>query len=166
MAKLNVVLLEPEIPQNTGNISRTCAATGISLHMIEPFGFKITDAHLKRAGLDYWQYLDVHYYKNIEEFYEKNKGGNFFYFSTKAAKNYAEVQYPENSYLIFGKESAGIPEQILKENLDKCVRIPMLENIRSLNLSNSVAIAVYEALRQTNFEGFETQGFLKIFSEE
>ena len=166
MAKLNVVLLEPEIPQNTGNISRTCAATGISLHMIEPFGFKITDAALKRAGLDYWQYLDVHYYKNIEEFYEKNSGGNFFYFSTKAPKNYAQVEYPENSYLIFGKESAGIPEQILKENLDKCVRIPMLENIRSLNLSNSVAIAVYEALRQTNFEGFETQGFLKIFSED
>ena len=120
MAKLNVVLLEPEIPQNTGNISRTCAATGISLHMIEPFGFEITDAKLKRAGLDYWQYLDVHYYKNIEEFYQKNEGGHFFYFSTKAPKCYTQVSYPENSYLIFGKESAGIPEEILKNNLDKC----------------------------------------------
>ncbi len=166
MAKLNVVLLEPEIPQNTGNISRTCAATGISLHMIEPFGFEITDAKLKRAGLDYWQYLDVHYYKNIEEFYEKNVNGTFYYFSTKAPKCYTQVQYPENSYLIFGKESAGIPEQILKENLDKCVRIPMLEHIRSLNLSNSVAIAVYEALRQNDFSGLEDEGFLKLFCED
>lgn len=166
MAKLNVVLLEPEIPQNTGNISRTCAATGISLHMIEPFGFEITDAKLKRAGLDYWQYLDVHYYKNIEEFYEKNKDGNFYYFSTKAPKCYTEVPYPQNSYLIFGKESAGIPEEILRANLDKCVRIPMLEHIRSLNLSNSVAIAVYEALRQNNFDGLEDAGFMKIFCED
>ncbi len=166
MAKLNVVLLEPEIPQNTGNISRTCAATGISLHMIEPFGFEITDAKLKRAGLDYWQYLDVHYYKNIEQFYEENKGGNFYYFSTKAPKCYTEVSYPENSYLIFGKESAGIPEEILKSNLDKCVRIPMLQHIRSLNLSNSVAIAVYEALRQSNFDGLEDAGFLKLFCDD
>ena len=166
MAKLNVVLLEPEIPQNTGNISRTCAATGISLHMIEPFGFEITDAKLKRAGLDYWQYLDVHYYKNIEEFYEKNKDGNFYYFSTKAPKCYTEVSYPENSYLIFGKESAGIPEEILRQNLDKCVRIPMLEHIRSLNLSNSVAIAVYEALRQNSFDGLEDAGFMKVFMDD
>ncbi len=166
MPKLNVVLLEPEIPQNTGNISRTCAATGISLHMIEPFGFEITDAKLKRAGLDYWQYLDVHYYKNIEEFYEKNKDGAFFYFSTKAPKCYTQVNYPDNSYLIFGKESAGIPEEILKQNLDKTVRIPMLEHIRSLNLSNSVAIAVYEALRQNDFCGLEDSGFLKLFCDE
>ncbi len=166
MAKLNVVLLEPEIPQNTGNISRTCAATGISLHMIEPFGFEITDAKLKRAGLDYWQYLDVHYYKNIEEFYQKNEGGHFFYFSTKAPKCYTQVSYPENSYLIFGKESAGIPEEILKNNLDKCVRIPMLSHIRSLNLSNSVAIAVYEVLRQCDFDGLEDAGFLKLFCDE
>lgn len=165
MAKLNVVLLEPEIPQNTGNISRTCAATGISLHMIEPFGFEITDAKLKRAGLDYWKYLDVHYYANIDEFYKKNEGGNFFYFSTKAPKCYTDITYPENSYLIFGKESAGIPEEILRSNLDKCVRIPMLEHIRSLNLSNSVAIAVYEALRQGNFDGMEEKGFMSIFTE-
>ena len=166
MAKINVVLLEPEIPQNTGNISRTCAATGISLHMIEPFGFEITDAKLKRAGLDYWQYLDVHYYKNIEDFYQKNKDGVYYYFSTKAPKCYTDVSYAENSYLIFGKESAGIPEEILKNNLDKCVRIPMLEHIRSLNLSNSVAIAVYEALRQNSFEGLEDAGFMKIFCDD
>lgn len=165
MSKVNVVLLEPEIPQNTGNISRTCAATGISLHMIEPFGFEITDAKLKRAGLDYWKYLDVHYYKDIDDFYKKNEGGNFFYFSTKAPKCYTDVIYPENSFLIFGKESAGIPEEILKNNLDRCVRIPMLEHIRSLNLSNSVAIAVYEALRQGDFDGMEEKGFMSIFTQ-
>ncbi len=165
MGKLNIVLLEPEIPQNTGNISRTCAATGTSLHLIEPFGFTITDAKLKRAGLDYWQYLDVNYYKNIQEFYSKNEGGNFFYFSTKAPKCYTQVKYPENTYLVFGKESAGIPESILKENLDKCVRIPMLENLRSLNLSNSAAIAAYEVLRQWDFSGLEQTGFLRMFVE-
>ena len=158
MKKLNIVLVEPEIPQNTGNISRTCAATGASLHMIEPFGFTITDAKLKRAGLDYWQYLDVHYYKNLEHFFEVNKNGNFFYFSTKAPRSYTEIEYPDNSFLFFGKETAGLPEELLKANLDRCVRIPMLENLRSLNLSNSVAIAVYEPLRQWNFEGFEQAG--------
>lgn len=165
MGKLNIVLLEPEIPQNTGNISRTCAATGISLHLIEPFGFTITDAKLKRAGLDYWQYLDISYYKNIQDFYSKNEGGHFFYYSTKAPRCYTQVKYPENSYLIFGKESAGIPESILKDNLDKCVRIPMLENLRSLNLSNAVAIGAYEVLRQWNFEGLEDAGFLKDFAK-
>lgn len=156
--KLNIVLLEPEIPQNTGNISRTCAATGASLHLIEPFGFTITDAKLKRAGLDYWQYLDIHYYKNIEEFYEKNPDGRYFYFTTKAPRAYTQASYPDNSYLIFGKESAGIPESILEANLDKCVRIPMLENLRSLNLSNAVAVATYEALRQNGFEGLFEYG--------
>lgn len=162
---MNIVLVEPEIPQNTGNISRTCAATGASLHMIEPFGFKITDSHLKRAGLDYWKYLDVHYYKNLEHFFEENKKGNYFFFSTKAPRSYTEVMYPDNSYLFFGKETAGLPEQLLKNNLDKCVRIPMLENLRSLNLSNSVAIAVYETLRQWNFEGFEEAGKFKTIIE-
>lgn len=161
MGKINVVLLEPEIPQNTGNISRTCAATGSSLHLIEPFGFKITDAKLKRAGLDYWKYLDIHYYKNIDEFYEKTAGGQYYYFSTKAPRAYTEVSFPDGCYLIFGKETAGIPEEILKNNLDRCVRIPMLENLRSLNLSNAAAIAVYETLRQHNFEGLEQAGFLK-----
>ena len=153
MAKINIVLLEPEIPQNTGNISRTCAATGTSLHLIEPLGFEITDAKLKRAGLDYWQYLDLHYYKSIEDFYEKTVGGHYFYFSTKAPRAYTEIEYPDNCYLIFGKETKGLPEELLEKNLDRCVRIPMLESLRSLNLSNSAAIAVYEVLRQKNFEG-------------
>ena len=153
MGRINIVLHEPEIPQNTGNISRTCAATGASLHLIEPLGFTITDAKLKRAGLDYWQYLDIHYYKNIDDFFEKNKGGHFFYFSTKAPRSYTEVVYPENSFLIFGKETKGLPEELIEKNLDCAVRIPMLENLRSLNLSNAAAIAVYEVLRQSNFEG-------------
>lgn len=158
MAKINIVLLEPEIPQNTGNISRTCAATGASLHLIEPLGFEITDAKLKRAGLDYWQYLDLHYYKNIEDFYEKNPGGNYFYFSTKAPRAYTEIEYPDNCYLFFGKETKGLPEELLEKNLERCVRIPMLESLRSLNLSNSAAIAVYEVLRQKNFEGLTDAG--------
>ncbi len=158
MAKINIVLLEPEIPQNTGNISRTCAATGASLHLIEPLGFEITDAKLKRAGLDYWQYLDLHYYKNIEDFYEKNPGGNYFYFSTKAPRAYTEIEYPDNCYLFFGKETKGLPEELLEKNLEHCVRIPMLESLRSLNLSNSAAIAVYEVLRQKNFEGLIDAG--------
>lgn len=158
MKNVNIVLLEPEIPQNTGNIARTCAATGASLHLIEPFGFTITDAKLKRAGLDYWHYLDIHYYKNIEQFYSETSGGNYFYFTTKAPRSYTEVEYPENSYLIFGKETKGIPESILEKNLEKCVRIPMLENLRSLNLSNAAAIAVYEVLRQDGFENLSGHG--------
>ncbi len=158
MAKINIVLHEPEIPQNTGNISRTCAATGASLHLIEPLGFEINDARLKRAGLDYWQYLDLHYYKDIDEFYKKNKGGAFYYFSTKAPRSYTEINYPDNCYLIFGKETKGLPEELLEKNLDYCVRIPMLEDIRSLNLSNSAAIAVYEVLRQKGFEGLTDYG--------
>ncbi len=165
MGKIGIVLLEPEIPQNTGNIARTCAATGASLHLIEPMGFTVTDAKLKRAGLDYWHYLDITYYKNIEDFYDRTKGGEYFYFSTKAPRAYTEVKYPEDCYLIFGKESAGIPEEILKKNLDRCVRIPMRENLRSLNLSNSAAIAVYEVLRQSDFAGLEQEGFLKLMYE-
>ena len=159
---MNVVLLEPEIPQNTGNIARTCAATGSALHLIEPMGFTVTDAKLKRAGLDYWNKLDITYYKNIDDFYEKTAGGSYFYFSTKAPRCYTDTEYPDECYLIFGKESRGIPEEILKKNLDKCVRIPMLENLRSLNLSNSAAIAVYEVLRQRRFADLEKQGFLKM----
>lgn len=158
MGKINIVLHEPEIPQNTGNISRTCAATGASLHLIEPLGFEITDARLKRAGLDYWQYLDLHYYKNLEDFYEKNPDGVFYYFTTKAPRAYTEIEYPDNVYLIFGKETKGLPEPLLEKNLERCVRIPMLENLRSLNLSNSAAIAVYEVLRQKNFEGLTEFG--------
>lgn len=162
MNALNIVLLEPEIPQNTGNIARTCAATGAALHLIEPMGFTVTDAKLKRAGLDYWDKLDITYYKNIEDFYARTAGGAYYYFSTKAPRCYTEVTYPNPCYLIFGKESAGIPEEILKKNLDTCVRIPMRESLRSLNLSNSAAIAVYEVLRQREFAGLEEQGFLSL----
>ena len=165
MNSLNIVLLE-EIPQNTGNIARTCAATGASLHLIEPMGFTVTDAKLKRAGLDYWNKLDITYYKNIEDFYERTKGGEYFYFSTKAPRCYTDIAYPNPCYLIFGKESAGIPETILKKNLSRTVRIPMRESLRSLNLSNSAAIAVYEVLRQRNFEGLEEQGFLSVLYDE
>lgn len=162
--KLNVVLVEPEIPQNTGNIARTCAAVGASLHLIEPLGFKITDKNLKRAGLDYWHFLDLKYYKSFEEFASQNQG-EFYFYSTKAPAKHTQPNYGENVYLIFGKETAGLPEELLKTNLDKTVRIPMLENIRSLNLSNSVAIGVYEVLRQWNFSGFQIQGMLAQYSE-
>lgn len=159
MSDINIVLLEPEIPQNTGNISRTCAATGVTLHLIEPFGFEISDRTLKRAGLDYWKYLDVKYYKNIEEFFASNEG-EFYFFTTKAEKKYTDVSYDGKVYLIFGKETKGLPEDLLKANRDHCVRIPMLDEIRSLNLSNAAAIAVYEALRQRDFKGFKTKGDL------
>lgn len=159
MSDINIVLLEPEIPQNTGNISRTCAATGVTLHLIEPFGFEISDRTLKRAGLDYWKFLDVKYYKNIDEFFVSNEGV-FWFFTTKAEKKYSDVCYDGKVYLIFGKETKGLPEDLLKANRDHCVRIPMLDEIRSLNLSNAAAIAVYEALRQRDFEGFKTEGDL------
>ena len=158
---INVVLIEPEIPQNTGNIARTCAAVGARLHLVEPLGFKIEDAKLKRAGLDYWYYLDITYYKNTEDFFERNKNENLYFFTIKATKLYSEMLYKENPYLIFGKETAGIPENILKRNLDFCVRLPMKDNLRSLNLSNAVAVGVYEALRQINFEGLKFEGKFK-----
>lgn len=151
MAELNIVLVEPEIPQNTGNIARTCAATGARLHIVEPMGFKIDDKKLKRAGLDYWYLLDITYYSNLEDFFEKNKDGNFYFFSTKAQNRYSDITYPDKSYLFFGKETAGLPEELLKANPEKCVRIPMISDARSLNLSNSVAIGVYEVLRQWDF---------------
>lgn len=151
MAELNIVLVEPEIPQNTGNIARTCAATGARLHIVEPMGFKIDDKKLKRAGLDYWYLLDITYYSNLEDFFEKNKDGNFYFFSTKAQNRYSDISYPDKSYLFFGKETAGLPEELLKANPEKCVRIPMISDARSLNLSNSVAIGVYEVLRQWDF---------------
>lgn len=162
MNDINIVLLEPEIPQNTGNISRTCAATGTSLHLIEPLGFEITDKHLKRAGLDYWQYLDIHYYKDLNDFYTKNTDGSYYYFSTKAAKKYTDAKYEGKVYLFFGKETKGLPEELLLKNKENCVRIPMYGELRSLNLSNSAAIAVYEVLRQRDFEGMNLQGKLFI----
>lgn len=165
MAVLNIVLVEPEIPQNTGNIARTCAATGARLHIIEPMGFKIDDRKLKRAGLDYWHLLDITYYKNLEDFFERNKDGQYRFFTTKALNRYSDVEYDDNVYLFFGKETKGLPEKLLFENADKCVRIPMINDssARSLNLSNSVAIAVYEVLRQWDFPNLLCAGKLTKF---
>jgi len=151
LAELNIVLVEPEIPQNTGNIARTCAATGAKLHLVRPMGFEIDDKKLKRAGLDYWYLLDITYYENLQDFYEKNPRGNFYYFTTKAQKRHSDIQYPDKSYLVFGKETKGLPEELLLKNKETCVRIPMIDDARSLNLSNSVAIAVYETLRQWDY---------------
>lgn len=158
MSKLNIVLLEPEIPQNTGNIARTCAASGASLHMIKPFGFKIDDAKLKRAGMDYWYHLDIHYYENLNEFFEKNPSADFYLFTKKASKRYTDVKYSDNVFLFFGKESCGLPEELLAKFPERCLRIPMREGLRSLNQSNSVAIAVYEFLRQHDFDGMCENG--------
>ena len=159
---LNIVLVEPEIPANTGNIGRTCVATGTHLHLIEPLGFKIDDKKLKHAGLDYWKYLDITVYKDLEEFFEKNKG-SFFFFSTKAKNVYSDVEYPDNAFLFFGKESKGLPEKLLFENPDTTVRIPMMDEARSLNLSNSAAVAVYEVLRQWQFPQLLCSGELRDY---
>ncbi|MBD5159978.1 MAG: tRNA (uridine(34)/cytosine(34)/5-carboxymethylaminomethyluridine(34)-2'-O)-methyltransferase TrmL [Ruminococcus sp.] len=160
MHNLNIVLVEPQIPQNTGNISRTCAVTGARLHLIKPLGFEISDKHLKRAGLDYWDKLDITYYENLNDFFEKNKSGKFFYFTTKGRQVHSNVEYPDNAYLVFGREDAGLPEELLYSNPDTCVRIPMRNNLRSLNLSNSVAIAVYEVLRQWDYPDLSRAGNL------
>ena len=162
MAVLNIVLVEPEIPQNTGNIARTCAVTGARLHLIEPLGFRIDDNKLKHAGLDYWKYLDVMTYKNLDEFFSKNDGV-FFYFSTKAQKIFSDVSYPDGAYLLFGKESKGLPEKLLFQNYDTTVRIPMMDEARSLNLSNSVAVAAYEVLRQWNYPQLLCSGELRDY---
>lgn len=150
MASLNIVMVEPEIPQNTGNVARTCAATGARLHLVGPLGFKIEDKKLKRAGLDYWHLLDISYYDNLSDFFKKNKG-EFYFFTTKALHTHTQINYPYNCYLFFGKETKGLPETLLLENRDRCVRIPMISDARSLNLSNSVAIGVYEVLRQWDY---------------
>jgi len=158
MADINIVLIEPEIPQNTGNIARTCAATGAALHLVKPMGFEVDNAKLKRAGLDYWHQLDITYYENQAEFFEKNKGEEMFFYSTKAPVSHVTATYPKRVFLVFGKETKGLPEELLKANIDRCVRIPMREGLRSLNLSNSAAIAVYEVLRQRDFEGLNEEG--------
>lgn len=157
---LNIVLLEPEMPANTGNIGRTCVAANTRLHLIEPLGFQINDKMLKRAGLDYWDKLDVTVYDNYQDFLERNPGAKIYMATTKAPKAYTHVNYEPDCYIMFGRESAGIPENILLENQENCVRIPMAGDIRSLNLSNSVAIVLYEALRQNNFEDMNLQGHL------
>ncbi|MBR4890921.1 MAG: tRNA (uridine(34)/cytosine(34)/5-carboxymethylaminomethyluridine(34)-2'-O)-methyltransferase TrmL, partial [Clostridia bacterium] len=156
---INIVLVEPEIPQNTGNIARTCKATGSVLHIIKPMGFAIDDKKLKRAGLDYWYELDIRYYENMDDFFEKCPG-NYYFCTTKASKRYSDPSFCDGDYLIFGKETHGLPEPLLKENYDKCIRIPMYEGARSLNLSNSVAIIVYEALRQLDFLSLKEDGAL------
>jgi tRNA (cytidine/uridine-2'-O-)-methyltransferase len=160
MSELNIVLVEPEIPQNTGNIARTCAATGARLHIVKPMGFTIDDKKLKRAGLDYWHLLDLTYYDNIVDFFEKNKDGNFFFFTTKAKRTHSDVTYTDKSYLIFGKETKGLPEELLLEHPEECVRIPMIDDARSLNLSNAVAIGTYEALRQMGYPALQNKGQL------
>ena len=150
---LNIALVEPEIPQNTGNISRTCAVTGTSLHLIRPLGFEITDKHLKRAGLDYWSQLDLHYYDSYADFEAQRMGARMWFFSTHAEKLYTDVEYRDGDFLVFGKETAGLGSAILSKHPEQAVRLPMRPELRSLNLSNSVAIALYEALRQLDFPG-------------
>ena len=157
---MNVVLLEPEMPANTGNIGRTCVATHTRLHLIEPLGFKLNEKMLKRAGLDYWDKLDVTVYCDFQDFLERNPGARIYMATTKARKVYTEVSYEPDCYLMFGKESAGIPEEILVKHPDRCIRIPMGKDIRSLNLANSVAIVLYEALRQNHFADLQTEGQL------
>ena len=157
---INIVLHEPEIPSNTGNIGRSCVAAGARLHLIEPMGFQINEKQLKRAGLDYWDKLDVTVYDDFEDFLAKNPGAKIYMATTKSKQTYVDVHYEDNCYIMFGKESAGIPEEILLDYKETAVRIPMLPDIRSLNLSNSVAIVLYEALRQQGFPGFELQGQL------
>lgn len=157
---LNIILFEPEIPANTGNIGRTCVATGTRLHLIEPLGFRLTEKNLRRAGMDYWKDLDVTTYINYEDFLEKNSGAKIYMATTKAHQTYTDVKYEEDCYIMFGKESAGIPEEILVDHEDTCIRIPMIGDIRSLNLGNSVAIVLYEALRQQDFKNMNLEGHL------
>lgn len=156
---LNIVLVEPEIPQNAGNIARTCAVTGSRLHMVRPLGFEVSDKYLKRAGLDYWHFVDISYYDSIEELMDKfYNGSNFYFFSTKAKKNHSDANYKDGDFLVFGKETKGLPEDLLKKHYDECVRLPMMGETRSLNLSNSVCVGVYEALRQMGYPGMKTEG--------
>ncbi|MCD8068750.1 MAG: tRNA (cytidine(34)-2'-O)-methyltransferase [Lachnospiraceae bacterium] len=157
---MNIILHQPEIPQNTGNIGRTCVATGTSLHLIEPLGFRLDEKQLKRAGMDYWEHLEVYRYMNFQEFMEMHPDAKIWYATTKARRAYTEAVFGSDDYIMFGKESAGIPEEILVEHEETCIRIPMLPRIRSLNLSNSVAIVLYEALRQQGFESLEITGNL------
>lgn len=166
MSILNIVLVEPRIPQNVGNIARTCAATGARLHLVEPLGFSVDDKKLKRAGLDYWHYLDITYYKDTDDFFLKNPDAVCRYYTTKAQKGYTEAAYPDGVYLIFGREDAGLPEELLMRHPDECVRIPMRGGLRSLNLSNSVAIGVYETLRQWDFPELSSAGKLHNYNWE
>ena len=163
---MNIVLHQPEIPANTGNIGRTCVATGTALHLIEPLGFRLDEKSIKRAGMDYWERLDVTRYMNFQEFQNRHPGAKIWYATTKAKRLYTEADFGQDDYIMFGKESAGIPEELLVENEETCIRIPMLDEIRSLNLSNAVAIVLYEALRQNRFAGMQLQGELHRLSWE
>jgi tRNA (cytidine/uridine-2'-O-)-methyltransferase len=156
----NIVLVEPEIPQNTGNIVRTCAATGCKLHLVKPLGFEVSDKYLKRAGLDYWHFVEITYWDSFEDLQKANEGATFYYFTTKGRKRHSDAHFCEGDFLVFGKETKGLPEELLIKHPDDCLRIPMIDETRSLNLSNSVAIAVYEGLRQHDYEHLKTQGEL------
>ena len=162
MPQLNIVLVEPQLPQNTGNIARTCAATGARLHLVGPMGFTVDDRKLKRAGLDYWHLLDITYYEGLDDFFARNSGP-FYYFTTKAKNRYTDVVYPDGAYLVFGREDAGLPESLLVKNPASCVRLPMRGEARSLNLSNTVAVGVYEALRQWDFPALQNAGRLREY---
>ena len=162
--ELNIVLVEPQIPQNTGNIARTCAVTGARLHIVKPMGFQIDDKKLKHAGLDYWHYLDITYYDGLDDFFERNKDGEFFYFTTKGRNTYCDAEYKDKTYIVFGREDKGLPEKLLYENPQSCVRIPMRKTLRSLNLSNSVAIACYEVLRQWDYPDLGREGKLTQYT--
>ena len=162
MPQLNIVLVEPQIPQNSGNIARTCAATGARLHLVGPMGFTVDDRKLKRAGLDYWHLLDITYYEGLDDFFARNSGP-FYYFTTKAKNRYTDVVYPDGAYLVFGREDAGLPESLLVKNPASCVRLPMRGEARSLNLSNTVAVGVYEALRQWDFPALQNAGRLREY---
>ena len=166
--ELNIVLVEPRIPQNTGNIARTCAVTGSRLHIVKPMGFEIDDKKLKHAGLDYWHFLDLTYYESLDELFLKNPDGSFYYFSTKALNTYSDIRYPDKAYIVFGREDAGLPEELLLKNKERCIRIPMIDNeaARSLNLSNSVAVGAYEVLRQWGFPELKNKGSLARFRWE
>ena len=156
----NIVLVEPEIPQNTGNIVRTCHATGCKLHLVRPLGFEVTDRYLKRAGLDYWDEVEIFYYDSFDEILQKFPSARFWFFTTKGLKRHCDAQFSRDDFLVFGKETKGLPEELLKAHKEQCLRIPMLKDTRSLNLSNSVAVAVFEGLRQLDFDGFKTEGQL------
>ena len=156
----NIVLVEPEIPQNTGNIARTCAATGCRLHLVRPLGFEVSDRYLKRAGLDYWHLLEIFYYDSFAELESKFPNSRFFYFTTKGRTRHSDASFRNGDFLVFGKETKGLPEELLLSHPDECLRIPMFSETRSLNLSNSVAVAVYEALRQTDYRGLTDKGEL------
>lgn len=165
MKKINIVMVEPEIPQNTGNVARTCACTGARLHLVKPLGFEIDDKKMKRAGLDYWNSLDITYYDNLAQFLEIHKDDmdKMYFFTTKGQKRHSDVNYPDNAYLVFGKETKGLPEELLHDNYHNAVRIPMRDKLRSLNLSNSICVAVYEVLRQWDYDGLNEEGHLTKF---